>query len=133
MRSNFLELEQKSKKKRLHLEFSISNDRSNSRKSEKVEQKNAKTNVSRTRKKQTLTITFSGFQKNQLTHFMLHLERYTSTLPVFGFNSGRYDTNFVTSYLNPFLVIERKSNLIWKEIEPVIKKANQFWIDKPSR
>ena len=51
---------------------------------------------------------------------MQHLERYTNTLPVFGFNSGRYDINLIKSYLIPYLIKE-------KEIEPsVIKKANDF-------
>ena len=51
---------------------------------------------------------------------MKHLERYTNTLPVFGFNSGRYDINLIKSYLIPYLINE-------KEIEPsVIKKANDF-------
>ena len=51
---------------------------------------------------------------------MQYLERYTNTLPVFGFNSGRYDINLIKSYLIPYLINE-------KEIEPsVIKKANDF-------
>ena len=51
---------------------------------------------------------------------MQHLERYTNTLPVFGFNSVRYDINFTKPYLIPYLINE-------KEIEPsVIKKVNDF-------
>ena len=51
---------------------------------------------------------------------MQHLERYTNTLPVFGFNSERYDINLIKSYLIPYLINE-------KDIEPsVIKKANDF-------
>ena len=51
---------------------------------------------------------------------MQHLERYTNTLPVFGFNSGRYGINLKKPYLIPYLINE-------KEIEPsVIKKANDF-------
>ena len=51
---------------------------------------------------------------------MQHLERYTNTLPVFGFSSGRFDRNLVNSYLIPYLNKE-------KEIEPsVINKANDF-------
>ena len=43
-----------------------------------------------------------------------------STLPVFFFNSAKYDLNLIKSYLLPILVNER-------DIEPtVIKKANQF-------
>ena len=51
---------------------------------------------------------------------MQYLVRYTNTLPVFGFNSGRYDINLIKSYLIPYLISE-------KDIEPsVIKKANDF-------
>ena len=51
---------------------------------------------------------------------MQHLKRYTKTLPVFGFNSGRFDINLIKSYLIPYLINE-------EEIEPsVIKKANDF-------
>ena len=49
-----------------------------------------------------------------------HLERYVNTLPVFGFNSCRYDLNLIKSYLIPYFIFD-------KEIEPtVIKKANDF-------
>ena len=34
-------------------------------------------------------------QKNQLIDLKQHLERYVNTLPVFGFNSGRYDLNLI--------------------------------------
>ena len=52
--------------------------------------------------------------------FIQHLERYTNTLPVFEFNSGRYDINLIKPYLIPYLINEKK-------IEPsVIKKANDF-------
>ena len=59
-------------------------------------------------------------QKNQLFDLQEHFKRYCNTLPVFGFNSSKYDTNLINSYLLPILVDERK-------VEPaVIKKANQF-------
>ena len=47
---------------------------------------------------------------------MMHnLERYTKTLSVFGFNSGRYDINLIPYFFNE------------KEIEPsATKKANDF-------
>ena len=46
--------------------------------------------------------------------------RITGTLPVFGFNSAKYDLNLMKSYLLPILVNER-------DIEPtVIKEAKQF-------
>ena len=53
-----------------------------------------------------------------------HLERYCNVLPVFGFNSAKYDLNLIKSYLLPILVNERN-------FEPtVIKKANQFILFK---
>ena len=59
-------------------------------------------------------------QKNQLLDLQEHFERYSNVLPVFGFNSAKYDVNLIKSYLLPVLVNER-------DIEPtVIKKANQF-------
>ena len=63
---------------------------------------------------------FLRSEKNQLIDLMQNLERSTNTLPVFDFNSGRYDINLIKSYLIPYLINE-------KEIEPsVIKKANDF-------
>ena len=48
------------------------------------------------------------------------MERYCNVLPVFGFNSAKYDLNLIKSYLLPILVNER-------DIEPtVIKKTNEF-------
>ena len=59
-------------------------------------------------------------QKNQLTVLQKHLERYCNVLPVYGFNSAKYDINSIKSYLLPILINE-------KNMEPVvIKKANQF-------
>ena len=59
-------------------------------------------------------------QKNQITDLQEHFERYCNVLPVFGFNSAKYDINLIKSYLLPILVNER-------DIKPrVIKKANQF-------
>ena len=47
----------------------------------------------------------------------INLERYCNVLPVFGFNSTKYDLNLIKFYLLPIFV----------NIEPtVIKKANQF-------
>ena len=63
---------------------------------------------------------FLRFQKNQLIDLQEHFERYCNVLPVFGFNSAKYDINLIKSYLLPILVNERG-------VEPtVIKKANQF-------
>ena len=59
-------------------------------------------------------------QKNQLIDLQNHLERYCNVLPVFGFNSAKYDFNLLKGYLMPLLVNERG-------LEPiVVKKANQF-------
>ena len=59
-------------------------------------------------------------QKNQLIELQGDLERYYNVLPVFGFNSAKYDINFIKSYWLPILINERN-------MEPtVIKKANQF-------
>ena len=59
-------------------------------------------------------------QKNQIIDLQESLERYCNVLPVFGFNSAKYDLNQIKSFLLPILVNER-------DIEPtVIKKANQF-------
>ena len=63
---------------------------------------------------------FLQMQKNQLIELQEYLERYCNVLPVFGFNSAKYDTNLVKFYLLPILINERK-------MEPtVIKKTNQF-------
>ena len=63
---------------------------------------------------------FLQIQKNQLIDLQESLERYCNVLPVFGFNSAKYDLHLIKSYLLPILINERG-------IEPtVIKKANQF-------
>ena len=63
---------------------------------------------------------FLQIQKNQLVDLQETLERYCNVLPVFGFNSAKYDLNLIKSYLLPILVNKR-------DIEhTVIKKANQF-------
>ena len=64
---------------------------------------------------------FLQMQKNQqLIQLQVHLERYCNVLPVFGFNSAKYDINLIKSYLLPILINERN-------MEPtVIKKSNQF-------
>ena len=63
---------------------------------------------------------FLQIQKNQLLELQQHFGRYVSILPVFGFNSGKYDLNLIKSYLLPYLIHER-------DIQPtVIKKANHF-------
>ena len=73
-----------------------------------------------TMEEKELSTQFLKMQKNQLIDLPEHFERYCNTLPVFGFNSAKYDINLIKSYLLPILVNEQ-------QIEPtVIKKANQF-------
>ena len=63
---------------------------------------------------------FLQIQKNQFLELQQHFERYVNTLPVFGFNSGKFDVIHIKSYLVPYLIHER-------DIQPtVIKKANHF-------
>ena len=63
---------------------------------------------------------FLQMQKNQLIELLEHLERYCNVLPVFGFNSAKYDINLIKSFLLPILINERN-------MEPTVnKKANQF-------
>ena len=63
---------------------------------------------------------FLRIQKNQLIDLKQHLERYLNTLPVFGFNSGRYDLSLIKSYLIPYLIRDKEQET------SVIKKANDF-------
>ena len=63
---------------------------------------------------------FLQMRKNQLIDLQEHFERYCNVLPVFGFNSAKYDNNLIKSYLLPILVNERDNELT------VIKKASQF-------
>ena len=63
---------------------------------------------------------FLQIQKKQLIDLQEHLEHYCNVLPIFDFNSAKYDLNLIKTYLLPILVNERN-------IEPtVLKKANQF-------
>ena len=67
-----------------------------------------------------LSTQFLQMKKNRSIDLNEHFERCCNVLPVFGFNSAKYDINLIKSYLLPIVVNER-------DIEPtVIKKANQF-------
>ena len=70
---------------------------------------------------ETDTLTqFLRMPKNQLIDLKQNLERYFIMLPVFYFNSGRYDLNLIKSYLISYLMDD-------KEAEPmVIKNAKNF-------
>ena len=70
-------------------------------------------------KKRRMLNNILQMQKNQLIEVKEHLARYCNVLPVFGFNSAKYDINLIKSFLLPILINERN-------MEPtVIKKANQ--------
>ena len=49
---------------------------------------------------------FLQMQMKQLIDLQEHLERYFNALPVFGFNSAKYDPNLIKSYLLPVVVNE---------------------------
>ena len=61
---------------------------------------------------------FLRIQKNHIIDLKQHLERYLNTLPVFEFNSGRYELNLSKSYLIPHLIRDKEQET------SVIKKAN---------
>ena len=54
-----------------------------------------------------LSTQFLLMQKNQLIDLQEHFERYCYVLPVFGFNSAKYDFNLIKSYLLRIFVNER--------------------------
>ena len=63
---------------------------------------------------------FLQSQNKQLIDLQELLERYCNILPIFGFNSAKYDLYLIKSYLLPIFVKERN-------IEPTdIEKVNQF-------
>ena len=59
-------------------------------------------------------------QKNQLIDLKQNLERYVNTLPVFGFNSERFDLKLIKSYLIPYLIRDKEQEI------SAIKKSNDF-------
>ena len=63
---------------------------------------------------------FLQMQKKQMIELQEHLEHYCNVLPVFGFNSAKYDINLIKSCLLPILINGRN-------MEPtVIEKTNHF-------
>ena len=67
-----------------------------------------------------LSTQFLELQKIHLFDLQEHFERYCNVLPVFRFNSAKYDNNLIKSYLLPIPVNEQ-------DIEATVtKKANQF-------
>ena len=123
------ELASKSKAKKLQKFSSIENSiktRVNSNFEKLNERKNESTpifefqNIEDEEEEIDMSSQFLQIQKNQLLELQQHFERYVNTLPVFGFNSGKYDLSLIKSYFLPYLFHER-------DIQPtVIKKANYF-------
>ena len=107
MRSKFLEIE-KNIKKRLHTIFSILKERVSFN---KIEAREYEDECIENEEETDASTHFLRIQKNQLTDLMQYLERYTNALPVFGFNSGRYDINLIKSYLIPYLINEKEIDL----------------------
>ena len=71
---------------------------------------------------------FLRIQKNQLIDLKQHLKRYVYTLPVFGFNSGRYDLNLIKSYLIPFLIRdkEQKTSVVKKQMTLYLSSLEMY-------
>ena len=61
---------------------------------------------------------FLQIQKKQLIDMQEHLDRYCNVLPIFGFNSAKYDLNLIKSNFLPILVNERN-------IEPTVLKKSE--------
>ena len=59
-------------------------------------------------------------QADELVDLKQHLERYLKTLPVFGFNSSRYDLKLIKSFLITYLIPDKEQET------SVVKKANNF-------
>ena len=57
-------------------------------------------------------VQFLQMQKNKLFDLQDHLERYYKILPIFGFNSAKYDLNLIISYLLRFSSINGTSNIL---------------------
>ena len=62
-----------------------------------------------------LSTQFLRMQNSQSITLQEHFERYCNVLPVFGFNSAKYDLNLIKSYMLPILVNGR-------DIEPTVIK-----------
>ena len=64
---------------------------------------------------QDISTQFLQLQKNQSFDSQQHFERYCKVLPVFGFNSAKYDTDLSNFFLLPILSSEQ-------DIEPTVKR-----------
>ena len=59
-------------------------------------------------------------EKETLTRVLLELEKYCDYLPVFGFNSSKYDLNLIKQYLLEYLLLEHECS------PSVIKVSNKY-------
>ena len=116
MRTNFQDIEV-AVNERMKKSFDLLNERAKNYSSNKFEYKDECIKVS---EEADMSTQFLWIQKNQLIVLKQHLERYVNTLPVFGFNNGRYDLTFIKSYLIHYLIRDKEQET------SVIKKANDF-------
>ena len=67
-------------------------------------------------------------QKNQLIDLKQHLERNVNTLPVFGFNSGRFDLKLIKSFLIPYLIRdkEQETSVIKKQMTLYLSSLEMY-------
>ena len=77
-------------------------------------------NISSETEDSNASINFLRYQQKQLLDLQCNFNSYVDILPVFGFNSGKYDLNLIKSYLIPHLLNDKAAT------PTVIKKANQF-------
>ena len=108
VKSNFLEVEAEMKTRLNDVSSGLQiNSETQSNISSEIEDSNASKN-------------FLRYQQKQLPDLQCHFNNYVDTLPVFGFDSGKYDLNLFKSYLIFHLLND-------KTVKPtVIKKANQL-------
>ena len=95
MRSKFHDIENNIKKR-------VSAFSTNEVVSTKKKLESTQIKVSSMRKKQLHPLFFSALKK--MFDLTKHLERYTNTLPAFGFNTVRYNINLIKSYLIHYLI-----------------------------
>ena len=62
-----------------------------------------------TAEEKELSPQFLQMQRTHQIDLQEHFERFCNTLPVFGFNSAKYDINLIKTYLLPILVNERQN------------------------
>ena len=120
MRSKFLGFEKKNSKAAT-LNCQLPNERGSFNKSEAREYEDE---CIEDKEETDISTQFLRIQKNQLIDLMQHLERYTSSLALFGFNIGRYDMNLIKSYLITYLINGKILNLQLSRKQTVLFRSN---------